>query len=39
MLYGRGCCQRRGDGCCMGGGVVGEGVMSVAYEGVLLEKG
>ena len=35
----RGCCQRGGDECCMRGGVVGEGVMSVAYEGVLLEKG
>ena len=39
MLHGRGCCRRRGDECCMGGGVVGEGVMSVAWEGVLSEKG
>ena len=43
MLYGRGCCRRRGicrrkcDKYCMGGGV-GEEVMSVVWEGVLLEK-
>ena len=39
MLYGRGCCRRRGDECCMGGGFVGEGVRSVVWEGVLSEKG
>ena len=26
MLYGRVCCRRRGDECCIGGGVVGEGL-------------
>ena len=36
MFYGRDVgndeevCRRRGDECCIGGGVVGEGVMSVA---------
>ena len=30
MLHMRGCYRRRGDECCIGGGVVGEGVMSVA---------
>ena len=29
----------RGDEYFIGGGVVREGVMSVAYEGVLSEKG
>ena len=39
MLYGRGCYWRSGDECCMGEGLVGEGVMSVVWEGLLLEKG
>ena len=38
MLYGRGCCPRRDDECCIGGGV-GEVVMGVSWEGVLSEKG
>ena len=48
MLYGKGCCWRRDDECCMegrrgdecfiGGGVVREGVMTVAWEGVESEK-
>ena len=29
---------RRGDECFIGGGVVGEGVMTVAWEGVESEK-
>ena len=35
----KGCCSRRGDECCIGGGVVGEVVMGVVQEGVLSEKG
>ena len=38
MLHRRGG-WRSGDGCCMGGGVVRVGVMSVAWEGMLSEKG
>ena len=38
MLYGRGCCRKRGDECYMGGDV-GKGVMGVVWEGVLSEKG
>ena len=42
MLHGRGCCPRKGDEffigggdeCCMRGGLVGEAVMSVVWEGM-----
>ena len=45
MLYVRGCCRRRGDECFMGGmsammrRCVGEGVMSVAWEGGCRRRG
>ena len=39
MLYGRGCCWRKGDECCIGGGVVGEGVMSVHRRGCCRRRG
>ena len=39
MFHGRGCCRRSGNECFIGGGVVGEGVMSVVRDGVMSEKG
>ena len=39
MLHGRECCRRKSDECCLGGGVVGEGVMSVVWEGCCPRSG
>ena len=39
MLHWRGCCRRRGDECCIGGGVVSEGCNECFMGGGVVGEG